>query len=68
MLSYRIFEKIQWSDGGPNDRGNVIEYTYTINNEPPDAGMMCSWHEISKETFDQRKAEAFKQYQKFLIF
>lgn len=62
-----IFEKRQYTDGGPNDRGYVIGYIKADskeeamrikNEEHPGSLGFIQVHKISEETYEQRKKEA----------
>lgn len=68
----KIFEKIQWLDGGPNDKGIVIGYElgesekqlrkkFKINHG------FISFLEISKAEYELRKKEAQQNLKMFKI-
>lgn len=69
-MEKKIFKKILWNDGGPNDKGTLqgfyegfsekqlkIEQSITHN--------FISFIEISKERYEELKRKAKEQYEMF---
>ena len=65
----KIFEKIVLSDGGPNDKGTVVEYKGVPNNaDPPISNNPFEiWREISFKEYKEKKDKAFEEFKKFII-
>lgn len=65
----KIFEIIQYEDGGPNDRGKVIGYI-KINEEeelPKTSTGFKQYHQISIREYNKRKNEALRALDLFTI-
>lgn len=63
----RIFKKVKYSDGGPNDKGTIIKYKAILNDEPvpkSNNGFEC-WEEITFTEYQLAKKEARKQMSLF---
>lgn len=66
----KIFKKVEWNDGGPNDKGILLGFEkgfsekqlkekYNINHG------FISFIEISKETYNNLKKETYNNYKMF---
>lgn len=55
----KIFEEIEWTDGGPNDKGSVIGYHYgesesQLKNKYGITHNFISFREITTEEYNKR--------------
>ena len=69
-MSKKIFEKRQYQDGGPNDRGDCIGFVRALNKEEARkiSGIthnFIQFHEISEKSFLERKREAWNNYKMY---
>lgn len=67
-----IFEQIEWSDGGPMDKGTVIKYLLGDSEEQLKKRFnidhsFISFREISNEEYMKRKVEAENHLKIFTI-
>lgn len=68
----KIFEKIQYIDGGPNDRGEVIGYikAHSLQEAKKILNVNHGFiqvYEISKIEFEARKNKAWLKYKMYKI-
>lgn len=63
----RVFKKVLYIDGGPNDKGEVIGYKSILKNEKPPKNKngFEIWIEITLEEYKKAKEYAYKQYKMF---
>lgn len=63
----KIYEKVIWQDGGPNDKGIVAGYKIIENGEAPPKPKngFETYREISTATYFRRKNEAIRQMKMF---
>lgn len=63
----RYFKKVLYTDGGPNDRGNIISYKVILNNDsaPKSKNGFERWEEITIKEFSTAYKEAKKQIKMF---
>jgi hypothetical protein len=63
----RVFKKVKYSDGGPNDRGTIIGYKAVLKNEnpPKNENGFELWHEITFSEYLLAKKEARKEMDLF---
>ena len=59
----KIFEQIEWSDGGPMDKGRVVSYLHGESEEQLKKlygidHSFISFREISQEVYNKRKTDA----------
>lgn len=68
----KIFEELQWTDGGPLDKGTVIGYEHGESEEQLKNKFginhgFISFREISIEEYNKRKNQLLKQLKLFKL-
>jgi hypothetical protein len=64
----RVFEKVVFIDGGPNDNGVVMEYKLCLFHDPipVNTNNFEQWREITFQEYNRRKKQAKLNYNLFL--
>ena len=67
-----IFEKVEYSDGGPNDKGSVIGYIEADSLDEAKVILNVNHNfiqvrEITQETYNERKKIAKMEYEMYSI-
>lgn len=63
----KIFKKVLYIDGGPNDKGEIIDYKAILKNEnpPKNKNGFERWEEITLKEYKDAKKQAYKKYKMF---
>lgn len=63
----RIFKKVLYTDGGPNDKGKIVEYKAIDNKEKPpkEKNGFEKWEKISFKEYLKAKKKITKEFNLF---
>lgn len=63
----RVFKLVQYTDGGPSDRGEVIEYRLVLEGDdiPTERDLFLMWEEMSMEEYEKSKSKITEKYKMF---